>query len=81
MQSRKYDVSKFFSFLIENQNDRKTHGIDSKDKLRTNIFAKLIAQKLFPVEKSQEVFIISDLIDIDKDGYVDHFDLDTFLKR
>ncbi|EAR94641.2 EF-hand protein (macronuclear) [Tetrahymena thermophila SB210] len=81
MQQNKMNSEEFITHLLENKENRKTFNIQDKKKVRIPVFAQMIAKKInFNLQES----IIQqncELIDIDRDGYIDKFDLETFLSR
>lgn len=69
------------SHLIENKENRKNFNIQDKKKVRIPVFAKIISKKI-PFNLSEaSIQQNCEFIDIDRDGYIDKFDLETFLNR
>ena len=71
----------FLPFLCTSKEDRKMQNIDDIHRLKIYVFAKLAANKIFPSDKKILIMQNAHIIDIDKDGFIDKYDLDTFLNR
>lgn len=52
-----------------------------ESKLKKNAFVNILKKKMFQEKDLSELKNMVDVMDIDNDGFIDIFDLDTFLKR
>lgn len=66
------DFSQFLEILDHKLNDSK---LDKKT------FVNILKKKLFEDKNISDLKNLVDIIDIDKDEFIDEFDFDTFLKR
>ena len=55
--------------------------LENRHALSVDKFCKIIALLIFPKEVRKSVILRAKDIDIDEDGIVDQFDIETFLKR
>ncbi|KAL4471529.1 hypothetical protein ABPG74_008422 [Tetrahymena malaccensis] len=81
MQQNKLNSEEFITHLLENKENRKTFNIQDKKKVRIPVFAQMIAKKIHFNLQESTIQQNCELIDIDRDGYIDKFDLETFLSR
>lgn len=81
MDENQLQPLQFIHFIIQNKEDRKTYNIQNPSSLKNYVFAKLTAKKIFPKKNQIEVLNTVPYIDVNKDGHIDKYDLDTFLNR
>lgn len=81
LKEKRFDFKDFFIFLTENRELSKKYSIDNRQVLKADVFGQLLAGQIFPKNKQKEVLKYTYIIDVDKDGYIDQYDLETFLGR
>lgn len=75
------DTEKFIHLLASNKENRKLYNIDEVNRIKLSSFLQILANNIFPESQKLLVLTHGGIIDLDKDGYVDFFDFDTFLNR
>ncbi|KAL4511758.1 hypothetical protein ABPG72_012603 [Tetrahymena utriculariae] len=81
MKQNKLNSEEFITHLLENKENKKMFNIQDKKKVRIPVFAQIIAKIIHFNLQESTIQQNCELIDIDRDGYVDKFDLETFLSR
>lgn len=81
MDENRMNPLQFINFLVQDKEDRRTYNISNNNQLKNYVFGKLTAKKIFPKKNAVEVLNSIGFIDVNKDGFIDKYDLDTFLNR
>ncbi|KAL4466773.1 hypothetical protein ABPG74_010370 [Tetrahymena malaccensis] len=69
-----------FSF-VKNLYQKENINNEDTSKIKVSLFARLIFKYVNPDIKPHIIDYLSEIIDIDKDGFIDKFDLETFIQR
>lgn len=75
------DSKDFLMYLSNMREERQLLNIEDKVRYQIQAFVQLFLNKVIPESKRADVQKYLYLLDIDRDGFIDQFDLDTFLNR
>ena len=80
MDTHKCSCEEFITAL-QNKNLKTGNNNNDKKKIRISAFAESIPSIVQLQLNFREIELASECVDIDKDGYIDKYDLETFLAR
>jgi len=77
MQNNALTVIEFIKHIQRKENT----NVEDQMRIKNSLMAKLIQKFIFSEMKVHQLENLCDIIDIDKDGFIDRFDLESFVNR